>query len=365
MIRRLGGAALGLAAGLVGGQWALSRIAGRGAERLLAAPRRAPGEEDLGPALDALGGEIVAIRSRDGLRLSARWLPAASPDGDAWGPDPREAVLLLHGWSGSVAPDLVEYGPVLRRTAGVLGLDLRGHGESDNGQASFGVTEVDDLGGALRWLGERGVRRVALVGSSMGAVVALVSVAVLGDGSLAAADAQPDQPIAPAPVPRPRIVAVVAESVPAELPTVVAGRLPPTVPPLVRRRIADRIFAAAADRLGADPRVTEPLRVAPLVAPVPVLLIHGTADELVPVADGERLAAAIGPTAERWIVPGGRHSRARHIDPAGYDARVSSFLRAAFATARGSGDDAGILAAARPPSPAPGDASADGSDQGG
>jgi pimeloyl-ACP methyl ester carboxylesterase len=122
---------------------------------------------------------------------------------------------------------------------------------------------------------------------------------------------------------------------------------------------------AAADRLGADPRATEPIRIAPLIAPIPVLLIHGTADELVPVTDGERLAAAIGPTAERWIVPGGRHSRARLVDPAGYERRVSSFLQGVLAPGRGSGDDAGILAAARPPSPAPEAAGADQSDQGG
>jgi pimeloyl-ACP methyl ester carboxylesterase len=166
-------------------------------------------------------------------------------------------------------------------------------------------------------------------------------------------------------VPRPRIVAVVAESVPAELPAVVAGRLPRVLPRRLRAGLAGRIFAAAADRLGADPRATEPIRVAPLVAPVPVLLIHGTSDDLVPVTDGERLAHAIGSTAERRIVPGGRHSRSRHADPAGSDEGVSAFLRTAFRTARGGGEDAGILAAARPPSAASGDAGADRSDQGG
>ena len=45
-------------------------------KRILDAPRVAPGEDGLKPALDALGGEIVKLRSRDGLRLSGRWLPA-------------------------------------------------------------------------------------------------------------------------------------------------------------------------------------------------------------------------------------------------------------------------------------------------
>ena len=116
---------------------------------------------------------------------------------DAWVPDPREAILLLHGYSGSIAPDLVEMGPFLRRTASVLGLDFRGHGASDDGPTTFGLLEVEDVAGALAFLGERGVRRVALVGSSMGGITALAAVAVLGDGRLASADADPAAPAAP------------------------------------------------------------------------------------------------------------------------------------------------------------------------
>src|SRR4051794_3903191 len=102
---------------------------GGAAARLLNAPRVRPDEAALAPAIDALGGEVVRLRSRDGLGLRGRWLPAdRGGDGDGWQPDPYEAILLLHGWTGSVAPDLVELGPSLRRTAGVLGLDFGGHG---------------------------------------------------------------------------------------------------------------------------------------------------------------------------------------------------------------------------------------------
>jgi pimeloyl-ACP methyl ester carboxylesterase len=317
----------------------------RAVDRLLAAPRRAPGEESLSAALDALGGEVVALRSRDGLRLSGRWLPPEmDPD---WAGDPREAILLLHGWSGSVAPDLVEYGPSLRRIAGVLGLDFRGHGGSDDGPTTFGLREVDDVAGALAWLGERGIRRVALVATSMGAVVALAAVAVLGDGSLPSVDADPSAPRAPRPAPRPAIVAVVAESVPAELPTAVANRMGGRLPAPARALLARRIFSAAAARLGGDPRATEPIRVVGLVAPVPLLLVSGDADASVPVADGNRLAEAAGPNAEHWVVAGAEHSRAHAADPAAWEARVTAFLRRALLRARADGGSMGILAAAR------------------
>ena len=71
---------------------ALSR---RGARRLLAAPWFGPDEAALAPRLDALGGEVVRLRARDGLRLAARWLPAEpepTADGAAagsWRADPH------------------------------------------------------------------------------------------------------------------------------------------------------------------------------------------------------------------------------------------------------------------------------------
>ena len=307
---------------------------------MLVAPRTRPEEAFLGPDLDRLGGEVVRIRSRDGLRLSARWLENEPAD-PGWRPDPREAIILLHGYSGSVAPDLVEYGPVLRRTAGVLGLDCRGHGDSDAGETTFGLLEVDDVGGALAWLGERGIRRVVLAGTSMGGIVAIAATVVLGDGALAAVDADPDAPRLTSPAPRPRIVGVVAEAVPAELPTVVANRIRGPGP--IRRWLARRAFAIAANRLGADPRATEPIRVLPLLEDLPVLLIHGEADTTVPASEGRRLAAALGPGGAHWTIPGAGHGLGRRTAAGAWDERISGFLRHAFSAGREPDVALGIL----------------------
>jgi pimeloyl-ACP methyl ester carboxylesterase len=313
MIRRTlaGAAAFGLSA------LTLRSVSERSARRLLDAPRVRPGEEALGPALDALGGEVVRIRSRDGLRLSARWLPGES-DETGWRRDPHEAILLLHGYHGSIAPDLVEYGPFLRRSAGVLGLDFRGHGGSDAARTTFGLHEVEDVAGALAWLG------------SMGGMTAIVSVVVLGDGALASADHLPDDPSGPPREVRPRIVAVVADSVASSVVVPVAARMPGPAPTF----LAERLFDAAARTLGADPRATDPVKVVGLVDPVPLLLIHGEADTTVPAADGRRLAAAAGPSAQHWIVPGAEHGRAHAADPSAYEARVTAFLRSGLAGSR-------------------------------
>ena len=300
------------------------------ARRLADAPRRLPEESGMAPALDRLGGEVVRLRSRDGLRLTGRWLAADAAGAEDWLPDPREAVLLLHGYSGSVTPDLVELGPFLRRTAGVLGLDFRGHGGSDDAPTTFGMNEVEDVAGALAWLGERGIRRVAIVGSSMGGITAIAAVAVLGDGRLVAADIDLDSPAAAVQPPRPRIVAVAADSVTPELALVVANRL--RVP--FGRRIAGQAFGRMARDVGGDPRATQPIAVIGLLEDVPLLLIHGDKDRTVRIQDGRRLFAAAPPGTRHLVIEGADHGQGHAIDPVAYESAVTNLLRDGFRAAR-------------------------------
>jgi len=350
VIRRIVTAAAAGAASAI----TLRAVSRRAADRLLSAPRTGPGEETLGPALDELGGEVVRLRARDGLRLAARWLPAQGAEA-GWTADPHEAILLLHGYSGSIAPDLVEYAPFLRRTAGVLGLDFRGHGESDDGPSTFGLLETEDIAGALAWLGERGITRVAMVGTSMGGIAAIAAVAVLGDGTLVAADGVPTAPRGVDTAPRPMVVGVVADSTAPELEIAVGTR----VRGPAGRFVAARLFDGATRVLGADPRATEPSRVIGLLESVPLLLIHGEADTTVPIADGRRLAALAGPAAEHWVVPGADHSAGHAVAGDDYERRVTDFLRLAFR--RGRGDDveaAGSSPIIAAPGSPPGDPSA-------
>jgi pimeloyl-ACP methyl ester carboxylesterase len=302
------------------------------ARRLTRAPRKLPEEAGMAVAVDALGGEVVRLRSRDGVRLTGRWL-AADPTADAgepWVPDPREAILLLHGYSGSVTPDLVELGPFLRRTAGVLGLDFRGHGGSDDGPTTFGLLEVEDVAGALAWLGERGIARVALVGSSMGGITAIAAVGLLGDGRLAAADVEPDAPSATVDAPRPRIVAVVGDSVTPEVSIVVGRRI--GLP--FGRVVAGRAFGRMRRIVGGDPREIQPITMVGLLEDVPLLLIHGTADRTLPIRHGRRLAAAAPEGSRHVEIKGADHGLGHATDPATYEAAVSGLLREAFRVAR-------------------------------
>ncbi len=334
MIRRLLGAVAAPAVAVL----AVGPVIDRLAARLTLAPRRLPEEAGMAVGLDAMGGEVVRLRARDGVRLTGRWLSAESSsageptaDPTRWVVDPHEAILLLHGWSGSVTPDLVELSPFLRTTAGVLGLDFRGHGGSEDAPTTFGLDEVEDVAGALAWLGERGVTRVALMGSSMGGIVALAAVAVLGDGRLPAADIDPDAPASPIDPPRPRVVAVVGDSVTPELWIVVASRLPFPL----GRLVAQRALGRMAHRIGGDPRRTEPIEVIGLLEDLPLLLIHGDADRTVPIRDARRLVAAAPQGTRHLVIEGAGHAKGHQVNPERYEAAVTELLRAAFAATRG------------------------------
>jgi pimeloyl-ACP methyl ester carboxylesterase len=316
--------AIGAAAVSIASLELLSR---RAAARLMDRPRVFPDEAALQPQLDALGGEVVRIRSRDGLRLSARWLESEAGGSD-WSHDPHEAILLLHGGTGSSVPHVVEHGPYLRRTAGVLALDFRGHGDSDASPTTFGLREVEDVAGALAWLGERGIERVALMGFSMGGMTAISAVAVLGDGSPVGTDVDPATPAHISAPNRPRIVAVIADSAVPQVEGVAASL------PGMNRFMAARILASMARMLGGDARETEPLRVIALLEGVDVLLISGDRDEIVPVSDAQRLAAAAPKGTVHWVVPGATHRKGHSVDPREYESRVTAHLRAAFRRGR-------------------------------
>jgi len=55
---------------------------------------------------------------------------------------------------------------------------------------------------------------------------------------------------------------------------------------------------------------------------MPALFLHSESDDLVPVADCEKLLKAYAGKAERWIVPGGHNS----VRPTWVFDKISTFL---------------------------------------
>ena len=294
--------------------------AGRLATRVGAVARRAAGGPRRGgPRPGARRarrrGRPAAVARRPAPRRRAGCRPRPRRTTGVDRPTRHEAILLLHGYPGSIAPDLVEYGPFLRRTAGVLGLDFRGHGESDDGPTTFGLLEVEDVAGALAWLGERGITRVALVGTSMGGITAIAAVAVLGDGSLRGGrrgSRRAARPSTGAPAARSSRSSPIRSrrsSRSRSANAAAAARADGSWPPAVRRRRADPRRRSAGDRAGSGDRPASSRS----------RCCSSTARPTRPcrIADGRRLAALGRPGRRALGRPGRRHSAGHAAAPAG------------------------------------------------
>jgi len=129
----------------------------------------------LNPGRMGLKCEEVDIRTEDGLRLSAWWMPEGKPG--------RAPVVVLHGLGASKA-HMIDY-VLFAQQEGypVLAIDFRGHGESDPSLTSIGYYESHDVLAGMRFVRERGAGDPVLWGTSMGAVSALM--AAEKDGAVA------------------------------------------------------------------------------------------------------------------------------------------------------------------------------------
>jgi fermentation-respiration switch protein FrsA (DUF1100 family) len=82
-----------------------------------------------------------------------------------------------------------------------------------------------------------------------------------------------------------------------------------------------------------DATQLRPVDVIGRIAPRPVLLTHGTLDEIVPVRHAYTLFKAAEEPKELWVVPGAHHVEARDLDPDGYFQRLEHFLSEALSPA--------------------------------
>lgn len=135
----------------------------------------------LNPARMGLACEDVEIRTEDGLRLSAWWMPNGKPG--------RATVVILHGLGASKA-HMIDYILFAQEQGNpTLAIDFRGHGDSDPSLTSIGFYESRDASAAMRFVRERGAGDPVLWGTSMGAVSALLAAARDGSAAGVIADA--------------------------------------------------------------------------------------------------------------------------------------------------------------------------------
>lgn len=113
--------------------------------------------------------EHVYIRSRDGLRLHAFYLPASGPS--------DRLAMIHHGFTSKAGDNAVHAKFFHEQGFGVLLLDLRAHGESEGAFTGFGILDRFDTLEWVRYCRKRfgETLRIVLHGTSMGASTVLMA----------------------------------------------------------------------------------------------------------------------------------------------------------------------------------------------
>lgn len=240
----------------------------------------------------APGARDVVLHTDDGLRLNAWWFPAApgSPASAPAGPGAARGrtVLFTPGNGGNREGRVPLFRALAQRGFAVLGIDYRGYGDNPGTPSEAGLAA--DARAAADWLRAEGVDpgRTLYLGESLGTgVAARLATTHTPAGMLLRS-------------PFPTLLDV-------------ARHLYPRLP--VQRVIQDRY--PTLDYLAA--------------APVPVTVLRGGADGIVPSELSARVARAVPQLVEDVEVPG-----ADHNDEVWYGAFVvDAMVRLATATAAG------------------------------
>jgi len=231
-----------------------------------------PDRTRVAPVVLGLDGvEEVVLQRPAGVDLIA-WF-AAPQDG-------RPTIVFFHGNAGSVASRAARVAYWAGRGHGVFFMNYRGYGGS--GGSPSEADNVADAIAALDYLAERGIaaERTVVYGESLGSSVA-VQVAA-------------QRPVA----------AVVLEA-PFTSATDVAAGVYPFLP--VRLLLKDRYNSMA---------LIEDID-------VPLLIVHGRGDRIVPFAHGERLFARAREPKTFFAVPDAAHN---DLDRPDIRERVAAFL---------------------------------------
>jgi pimeloyl-ACP methyl ester carboxylesterase len=264
--------------------------------RMLRPPRRTA--RALPPELSGIATDVtIDVR---GLAMKG-WLLRPSTGGGG-------AVLVVHGWgsdgarSSGLALGLLEAG------IAVLLIDLPGHGRTGPVDTYDASLMVDDIASARRWIVEQaglGDSRIGLLGVSFGGLGAYVAASRDASWSGIALLGVPMGPLE------------------ASRLYLEGKGLPGSWLTSVLRRSLTRVLSVDPDEFSGAaclPRVR-----------VPVLIVHGTDDAVVPIAHAQALASAAhgGEREVLWVSGGGHDLSEDRIARE----RVAAFFRRTLAAA--------------------------------
>lgn len=248
--------------------------------------------------------KVVSFEGAGGVRLAGWYVP----------PKNGVVIILLHGYGGNRLEMRWRAERLVAAGYGVLLYDERASGESGGGQRSMGWRDVEDVDGALVFLGvqENGrTNRIGFLGASMGAEIGLTAAARY-----------------------PQIEAVIADG-----PGIVTAEdqvLPATwVNPIFY--LSDRLYDRILSFQTGLPIPPPMIHTIGKIAPRPILLIAGGLEWPILGSEEARLrryAKYAGSTASVWIIPEALHCNGPAVRPEEYARRMTGFFDDAFGVSR-------------------------------
>jgi uncharacterized protein len=228
------------------------------------------------PPLHGVEGVDVDLETATGLPIHGWWWNA--------GPE-APAVLFFHGNAGNIASRVGTAEGLVARGVSVFLLEYRGYGRSQGRPSERGI--VEDGRAGLEWVSREvgGTGRVVLHGRSLGGFVA----AEVGS--------------------RTGVAGIILESAFTDLQDMAAAAYP-FIPRFLLHRLRGHF-----DNLAAVSR-----------GDTPVLVVHGTADRLVPVRMGEALLERAGDRGQWHGVDGAGHNDLVLVGGREYFDRIAAFV---------------------------------------
>ncbi|MGQ9492203.1 MAG: alpha/beta hydrolase [Anaerolineae bacterium] len=239
-----------------------------------------------------LAYQEVAFRAADGLTLRGWLIPAKSPD--------APAIVYAHGAGQDQRSGLSLVPPLHQAGYTVLLFSYRGHGYSDSDGCgiTYGYRESQDIDSAVRFLQQtKRVLRVGVIGYSIGASSALLSAAR-----------------------NPGIQAVLVVAPFASPWEVWMANRPAFLP----RFVFDWIRRVVEWHKGISLSAMDLTTLVTCIAPRPLLLVHGSSDERIPLVQVQRLFAAADQPKSLWLIEGETHGSIRSH---GLEANIAEIIR--------------------------------------
>ncbi len=245
-----------------------------------------------------LAYETVEFPTADGLRLKGWFIPAA-------GGESGRTIVFCHGWGSNRGELLRDTWFLAEQGFNLFYFDFRASGESKGSLSSVGYLETRDFDAAYEFLRNnrpQAAEAVGVFGTSMGGSVAVYAAAKY-----------------------PELRCLLAENTFLSYNKVVAywswKRLNTPYFPLVWLTL---FFVRR--KLKADPEPYSPVYNVAGVK-VPAMFVNGDHDDLVPLADAERLYGMCpSEKKQMWVVAGASHAKCAEVGGEVYRSKLAAFF---------------------------------------